>query len=64
MKTKFDTTVPELLIDIENFGITDSTYEEISQHEMQERYDESIPEVQEGTIITGKVVRVTSCSND
>ncbi|RLD12025.1 MAG: 30S ribosomal protein S1 [Chlamydiae bacterium] len=60
MKTEFDTTVPELLIDIESLGITDSAYEEISQNEMEQRYDESIPEVQEGTIITGKVVRITN----
>ena len=60
MNTEFDTTIPELLIDIESLGIKDSSYEDISQNEMKQKYEESIPEVQEGTILNGKVVRITN----
>ena len=60
MNTEFDTTIPELLIDLDSYGIKDSSYEEISQDEMKQKYEDSIPKVQEGTILNGKVVRITN----
>ncbi len=58
MNTEYDVTIPDLKIDTQALGITDSQYEEISEKEMRKLIDETMSTVEEGAIIKGEVVAV------
>ena len=58
MTAEFDTTIPDLKIDLKKYGVTDSTYEEISDRQLRKMYDETIRDVEEGTILTGRIIAV------
>ncbi len=58
MNTEYDVVIPDLKINIEALGITDSTYEEFTDKELRKMIAGTMSTVEEGAIITGEVIAV------
>lgn len=54
-----DLLEPDLKLDLEAFGIKESEYEEISKTRLEEEISKTLSSIEEGTIISGKVIGKT-----
>jgi len=52
------TIEPELKVDLGALGVTDSTYETFSEDDLRQMYEETIKDVDEGTILKGRIVSI------
>jgi small subunit ribosomal protein S1 len=58
MNSEYDTTIPDLKIDLDALGITDSSYEEVSSDDLRKMYQDTISTVEENSILKGKIVAI------
>jgi small subunit ribosomal protein S1 len=52
------TTEPELKVDLDALGVTDSSYETFSESDLRSMYEDTIKDVEEGTILKGSIVSI------
>ncbi len=58
MNTEYDVVIPDLKINLDDLGITDSTYEEFTDKELRKMIAGTMSTVEEGAIISGEVIAV------
>jgi len=58
MNSEYEATIPDLKIDLDKFGVSESSYESISEDDFRKMYETTISTVDEHSILKGIIVAI------